>query len=60
MLTFRGLCGKDQATLEEIGARPTVALALDQLEADDLTFGLAAAPRLGQGSADRCAVAVQA
>ena len=59
MLALRGLGGEDHAPLQEIETRPPVALALDQLEPVDLAFGLAAAPRLGQGSPNRGGVTVQ-
>ena len=49
LLTLRGSCGDDHAALEQIEACSSVALALDELEAVDLTFGLAAARGFGQG-----------
>jgi len=59
LLTLRGSRGEDHASAEEIEARSSVALALDQLEPVNLAFGLTAAPGLGQGSPDGSGVSIQ-
>ena len=58
-LTLRGLCREEHTASEQVETCSSVALALDQLEAVDLAFGLAAAPGLGQGSPDGGGIGLQ-
>jgi hypothetical protein len=46
LLTLRGSGRQNHAACQEIEACPSIALALDELEPVDLTFGLASTPGL--------------
>ncbi len=56
---LRGSCRHQNAPSQQVEAGAAVALPLQQFEAVDLAFGLAAAPGQGEGSANRRPVLLQ-